>query len=289
MDGVGDEHRSDAISLALQTVERPYNARAISGLGVLSKVHILHSLMWAGPGGPPIAPQECSADCQFRAGHAKGSKPVTKQLAWLTITALATVAAPSYAGIIYDNGAVDLTVDGRLSDEGSPANLAADDFVLGAGANVVRDVHWWGVYSDNTPLDDFIVRFYADAGGVPTAPGTHVYEASVGAANRTSTGLQITGFYDVYAYSVSIPSFVATAGTTYWLSVVNNGGPNAWYWSFDNGGNGVSTEFGSSWSNVGDRHAFQLSDDVPVPEPGTLLLVGSGIVGMALRRRRAKS
>lgn len=43
---------------------------------------------------------------------------------------------------------------------------------------------------------------------------------------------------------------------------------------------------GSNLPDGGDTYTLQVSVENPVPEPGTLLLLGSGIAGIAARRRR---
>jgi hypothetical protein len=54
---------------------------------------------------------------------------------------LLALSRDSFAAVIYDNG--NHILNGRTCNWN---NTAADNFVLGAGANVVSDVHWKGFY-----------------------------------------------------------------------------------------------------------------------------------------------
>jgi len=202
----------------------------------------------------------------------------------------------SGASVIYDNGPVDLTYDARWSDETGSISRTADDFVLQADVNVIRDVHWWGVYRPNSPLpvDNFFVRIYADVNGSPTTVGSPLHEVSVGMVDRNDTGIK-TSDLDVYVYSTAIPDITLTAGTMYWLSIVNNVASSTWYWSLDEpaGANSVGTsapEFSpdtTTWFNEDMRLAFTLTDDRgAAPAPTTLVLLGLGLAGIGYQRRR---
>ena len=215
---------------------------------------------------------------------------ITYKNVWLAVI-LMIATSPLSASVIYDNGPVDLTFNARLSDSDAN-NFAADDFTLSSGANEIQDVHWWGAYIGDI-LDDFNILIYEDAGGSPTTPigSSAIYDENIGDVGRTDTGIDVSGF-DVYEYWADISTFTATPDETYWLSIVNNGGSSSsWYWSFDQpigiGANGVSTEFGTSWINTGDRRAFNLTNEVP--EPTTLALFGIGLAGLGFARKKRKS
>ncbi len=69
---------------------------------------------------------------------------------------------------IYNNGIPDL-VTGYLSDSASFYNTqSGDNFILTSGANVITDIHWWGVYASAEPptQDDFTVRIYGFVEGM---------------------------------------------------------------------------------------------------------------------------
>lgn len=228
----------------------------------------------------------------MRATHRSVIKgPVVRTLAALALCAL----GGANAGVIYDNGVG--AVSSSPTSDADPARFFADNFVLQAGANIITDVHWRGIYlPNNTPgADAFTIQFYADAGGVPAAAPLNSF--SVGSAvNRTDTGFDLgSGLFaaDIYAYSAVIAPLALTAGTTYWLSIFNDTTTDIndnWSWGGTPGGDGSAGRAGAGpwgFSRFNSTLDFQLTNDVP--EPGTLALLGLGFAALASTRRRMRS
>ena len=112
----------------------------------------------------------------------------------------------------------------------------------------------------------------------------------LGAPGRASTGDQIVGF-DLYEYWVDIDPLALVAGTTYWLSIVNNSlenGGDTWAWAssdFSSVNGAARLVDGDDWSS-GFDHAFNLTGN-PIPEPNAALIFGVGliVVGRAMREK----
>src|SRR4051794_15024194 len=102
------------------------------------------------------------------------------------VTALLLLAGQVSGATIFDNGVPDLSI-ATLSDF-EDGRQVADDFHLLPGASTVTGVHWWGAYfNGNTPTqpDDFTIRFFADASGVPAV--NPLAEIAAGDVGRNST------------------------------------------------------------------------------------------------------
>ena len=85
----------------------------------------------------------------------------------VVLSLLITAAAASAAPIFTQSGAP----DSAFPSEREFDTLIADDFALAAD-DVIRSVSWLGSYAfDGTApaIDDFQIRFYADAAGSPGA------------------------------------------------------------------------------------------------------------------------
>jgi hypothetical protein len=150
----------------------------------------------------------------------------------------------------------------------------------------------WGEWSVGAPTS-FAYSLSASAFGNELGGETVAQNAG------NSTLLFTNGFgYGVYDVKVGISSAVLNAGSTYWLSISNatdasNDGTQAW--DIPNAGLGgpAICNFRQSGTNFGNcglgGESFTLSGccHPPVPEPSSILLFGSGILGVAgiLRRK----
>lgn len=208
------------------------------------------------------------------------------------------------AATIYENygvGGPDLANGSRSDFDDAAPRQVADDFELQPGASTLEDLHWWGLYTTSGPLDadNFSVRIYSDGGlGKPVVAPDILQLDFNGAANRTATGDSVFGF-DIYTYSLDISALVLTAGTTYWLSIVNETTAATgydWYWSTADelAGNGVFRNedalSNGVWFAENRELAFYLTGPgapPSVPVPGTLLLVGPALLLLGRRRRAA--
>lgn len=206
------------------------------------------------------------------------------------------------AGVIYNNGDPDLS-NAYMSDLGFIALQmeTGDDFSLSTNV-ILRDVHWYGVYGwgngTEPAQDDFTIRIFNVVGGVPGT--TPFYEEHIGDVGRVDTGNTI-GNYRLFAYSTLLTDTTLNAGD-YFLSIVNNTSepsyPDYWYWAFSSPtGNAhfrsifTRNHFGDGrWVPMGGEASFNLTGE-PVPEPGTLLMLGTGLAGFAgygIRLKRRK-
>lgn len=201
---------------------------------------------------------------------------------------------PAQADVIYDNGGSELS-GGLYSDSAIPI-FVANEFSLDPGANTITDVHWWGFYyiGSTAGPDDFSILIYADTGSGPEATPS-VLDVNVGSVTATDTGMLDSSGHTVYAYSVDISPVNLTANTTYWLSIVNattSQDSSFWVWSLSDSspGDHVQVDLGDGFGELPyGQMAFTLTNDGVVPEPASIMLMGLGLGGIALRARRKRS
>jgi len=175
--------------------------------------------------------------------------------------------------------------------------ISADDFLCESPLPV-HDVHWWGSYwmgDDPQNIKGFTIRFFSDIVEDFSHPDVLLYEQYIpGNCNETYYGYCQNDGTNVYQYDCILPEpFHQTPGTVYWLSVKLD--PD-WvappYWGWHTSAvqwNDIAVQAAEpapwNWA-INDTYkdlAFELT---VIPEPSTLVLLGLGVTGLLLRRRR---
>jgi hypothetical protein len=214
---------------------------------------------------------------------------------WTPILALIFLlaAAPASAGVLYDNGPVNGTLDAFTINYGW---TVTDSFGLSGASTVTGvDLAVWAYPGDTPESVDWAITT-DPFGGSTFASGT---------ASLANSFL----FTNEYGYDIDQESFsisgVALGAGTYWLQLSNaaTSEDHQLYWD-DN--NGLSTAWQANPSydiapyNLVDydgtagtnSETFQIlgTSGAVVPEPGSVLLLGSGMLLFAgLLRRKART
>lgn len=226
-----------------------------------------------------------------------------KRTTRILATAMILFSAAPHAAILYDAGPPN-NAQWRNSDFSNQfGGQAADNFVLAADS-ILTGIDWYGSYlftSAQPMADDFSINLYSDAANTPADTVLHAASLT-SAVSRTFTGDIVStdfGDFEMYRYSVGISPFSLAAGTSYWLSIVNETSDitqfGGWAWAYNLDGDDPSfvgdathrwIREGGDWTAFGSSNlAFALFGDViDIPEPPLLALLAAGLVFLGFTR-----
>src|SRR5271157_155462 len=213
-----------------------------------------------------------------------------KRLTWvLSAICLLALAGPASAGIVFDNYPINGTIDAWTINFGY---WVSDSFTIASPA-LVTGVNFG---SWNFPGDDISAVDWA----IGTGPNDSTFGSGSGAAVSDTLQTSLSPNPDganIYSNSISFAGVLLGPGTYYLTlqnAVIASGDPVFWY---ENDGAGVD-----AWEKLDGElsgncpgppgsgtcaESFQIVSNVGTPEPGSLMLFGSGtlLLAGALRRK----
>lgn len=197
----------------------------------------------------------------------------------LALAAALVLALPAMANTLYSNGPINGGINAYTTNFGWEVS---DSFTLAGASKVTAfDGGFW-VYPGDSPTS---TSWDITSGGPSNAGGTVVASGSGSYSSALLCGGCAYG-YDIYRSTISGLSVNLGAGT-YYLELFNATSAYGYpvYWDENDG---PSTAYqqgnGNSPYTIGSQ-AFDVYG-VPTPEPGSLMLLGSGVIGLAGMLRR---
>jgi hypothetical protein len=208
------------------------------------------------------------------------------------VLALAGLAAlPASAGVVYNNDFGGVTSGDNFAEDAFTINSGfsvTNSFVLGASTSITgANFAVWAIPGDTLSS----VNWYITTG---PASGTTLASGTVSPTGSTLVGSNAYG-YTILNESFNIPSLALNGATTYWFQLdtasVPNGDPI--YWDESDGPstgyqNGTLLPDGAQCNGLcTGSESFELLSS-GTPEPGSLTLLGGGLLAMAAFLRRKK-
>jgi hypothetical protein len=196
---------------------------------------------------------------------------------------LPVIALPIHAGVVYDDGPINGTTDAWTINFGF---VVSDTFTVSSGTSYLNGLTFGAWLDPGDTITSVEVSMTSQPDG-----GTVYFDEMV---NLTQSGCSINQFgFDVCTETGSFHGPTLPNGT-YWLNLQNAMVPNGdpVYWD-ENSGIGCTSPGCPSMATTSEPippESFTLygGQAGTAPEPGSVLLFGSGIAGLAgvLRRRR---
>jgi hypothetical protein len=224
-------------------------------------------------------------------------------LAFLVLAILAA-PAPGRATTLWYNG--DLNLTNVLSNQitlPSTYSTVYDDFIVPSGTSWNINTVWSNNLLSSGDSSGITQAQWEIRSGVSAGNGGTVVKSGTGAATVTATGHNVGG-WNGHEYTVQVNGLNVSLGPgTYWLSVCPIGVDGLSQITLTSGANAVGQPPGNDSNSFLNSNSYNFKSIVeyygggqrdfsmgiggtPVPLPPSLLLLGSGLLGLAGLGRR---